>query len=214
LGRGDGIGARRDLGAALGCVARAGVDVRARRTGVRARVDFVVVRVVFFFAGLAAARFVVRVLGRFAVDRLPLVRLAVVRLAVVRLAVGRLAVVRLAVVRLDVLLVARRVVVFFLAVDRLVDFVPVARFFERTGPLLFFRDAAAFNATPCVGFLAPAHEQDAQELPGSALQLSILAERVTANPTLFIGPIHRRGSVFFTPHKPFVKRDLRPSEGR
>jgi hypothetical protein len=37
VGRGDGMGVRRLAGAAFGWVARAGFDVRARRTGVRLR---------------------------------------------------------------------------------------------------------------------------------------------------------------------------------
>jgi len=67
VGSGDGIGARLRLAAGtafLGWVARAGVDVRARRTGVRLRVVFAVVRMLltgllvvlrFAFALLAVA---------------------------------------------------------------------------------------------------------------------------------------------------------------
>ncbi len=73
--------------AALGCAARAGVDVRARRTGVRIRLVLAVPRAVFFlatgrlllaavlflcvalrfllFAGLAAVRFLPDALRRF-----------------------------------------------------------------------------------------------------------------------------------------------------
>ena len=40
----------RRFGAALGCAARAGVDVRARRTGVRVRLVLAVTRAVFFLA--------------------------------------------------------------------------------------------------------------------------------------------------------------------
>ena len=53
---------------------------------------------------------------------------------------------------------------------------------------------------PLVWIVAPALEQDAQELPGSALQPEILAEGLSANPTFFIGPIQNGG--------PWIQRDL------
>jgi hypothetical protein len=107
------------------------------------------VRVVAFFLG---------VVSRFA----ELLRAAVVRL-VLRLEAFGLAVLRRAVAPLAVPLLAGR-----LAVLRLVDFEPGRRVVERTDPLLFFRDAAAFNCYPLCWIVAPALEQDAQEPPGSA----------------------------------------------
>ena len=139
-------------------MARAGVDVRARRIGVRARADLAVVRAVAFFLG-AVVRFAV-------VLRAALVRL-VLRLAVVRL-VARLEVVDLAELRPAVVPLVVRLLAGRLAVLRLVDFVLERRVVERTDPLLFFRDAAAFNCYPLCWIVAPALEQDAQELPGSA----------------------------------------------
>jgi hypothetical protein len=114
---------------------------------VRVRAVLAAVRVV-----LAAARVVAVFLG------------VVARFDVVpRLEVVGLAVLRRAVVPLVVRLLAGR-----LAVLRLVDFAPARRVVERTDPLLFFRDAAAFNCYPLCWIVAPALEQDAQEPPGSA----------------------------------------------
>jgi len=117
-----------------------------------------VARVVAFFLG-AVPPFAA--LLRLAVARLVL-RPAVVRLAL-RLVVFGLAVFRRAVAALVVRLLVGR-----LAVLRLVDFVAARRVVERTDPLLFFRDAAAFNYYPLCWIVAPALEQDAQKLPGSA----------------------------------------------
>jgi hypothetical protein len=81
-------------------------------------------------------------------------------------------------------------VVRFLLAERLAalrpfGFAAVLRALERTEPLVLFLDAAAFNCFPLCWIVAPALEQDAQEPPGSASQLKILAEGLTADPTLF-----------------------------
>jgi hypothetical protein len=97
------------------------LDVRARRTDVRLRVDFAAVRAVVFFFAAAVL----------------LVRLVAARRAVVPLAAGRLfALVRFAVLRLADLVLVRRVV-------------------ERTDPLVFLRDVAAFNCFPLSGVCGP-----------------------------------------------------------
>jgi hypothetical protein len=144
VGSGDGIGARRGAGTAFACVARAGVDVRARRTDVRLRVLFGVVRALFrvLFAPLVVLEAVLDVLAAvfffaadFMAEALPF------RLAwpfAVRFATAR--------------------TVFLAALFRV---------FVRTAPVVFLRDAAAFNCFPLSGFVAPALEQDAQEPPGS-----------------------------------------------
>jgi len=155
VGSGDGIGARRAFGAAPGWVARAGVDVRARRTVVRLRVDFAVARLRVDFA----------------------------------------------VVRAVVFLVPTALFVFRFAL-RLFVFVPEPRLVERTDPVLLFRDAAAFKLLPLVLECWPRPSSRTPRIfPGPPLQLRILAERVTRDPTVFIGPIHNPGLVVYTPFK-------------
>ena len=166
-----GSGRAATSGAALGWVARAGVDVRARRTGVRLR------RRLRGGAG--------RLRGVAAVLRLVPVRCRRAALVVPLVALptgGGL---------------GRAPTLDLRARPRLV---------ERTDPWLFFRDAAAFNCFPLCWNVAPALEQDAQELPGSAFSASILAERVTADPTLFIRPIHNCGPGIYARPKAFLKR--------
>ncbi len=122
----------RRLGAALGCAARAGVDVRARRTGVRVRLDLAVRRAVFF---LATGRLL----------------LAAGRLL---LATGRLllAAVLFLCVALRFLLFAGLAAVRFLPdALRRFGFAAARRDVERTEPFVFLRDPAAFNCFPLFG---------------------------------------------------------------
>jgi hypothetical protein len=163
------MGVRRLLGAGRLWVARAGVDVRARRTGVRFRAVFEVLattRDVFLLAAFLLAAFL----------------LAAFLLAAFLVAVFLVPWVFLFVGRFEAL--------------RVDDRAAVLRRVERSDPFVFFRDAAAFNCFPLIGLWAPALEQDAQELPGSAFLGIILAEGLTPNPTLFIGPIQKCGQGF------------------
>jgi hypothetical protein len=150
VGSGDGIRGRRlATGAALGWVALAGVEVRARLIGVRA----------FVVARLETRAVFLDVTARFL--------LATLRFLLV---VGRL---RLVAVR--VLLVAVRFLVFTvrflldaerLAALRVLGFAVVLRAVERTEPLVFFRDAAAFNCFPLFGLWPRPSSRTPRNFPG------------------------------------------------
>ena len=145
VGNGDGILAR-CLGAALGWVARAGVDVRARRTGVRGRlVVLAATRIVFF----GAAFFLL--VGAF---------LLLVAARVLRVTVRFLLVERFLLVAVRFLLVER------LAALRPFGFAAVLRAVERTEPLVFFRDAAAFNCFPLFGLWPRPSSRTPRNFPG------------------------------------------------
>ena len=159
VGSGEGMRWRR-LGAPLGCVARAGVDVRARRTGVRVRLVLVVTRAVFF---LATGRFLLAAVLFLCVALRFLLAAGRFLLAAVRfLPVGR---------RLDAL--------------RRFGFAAARRDVERTEPFVFLRDPAAFNCFPLFGLWPWPSSKDAQELPGLFLYQEILAEGLTADPIFF-----------------------------
>jgi len=139
VGSGDGIGARRrDEGTAfLGWVARAGVDVRARRTGVRLRALFAVTRTfflaaVFAFGDLEAAFFTADFLaaGFFETGFL----------AVVLLACG-----------LPALPFTVRFATTSVTRARADLFATFLRVVERTAPVVLLRDVAAFNCFPLFG---------------------------------------------------------------
>jgi hypothetical protein len=150
------------------------VDVRARRTGVRLRALFAVTRTFFVaavvaFGDLEGAFFTA---GFFDAGFLAVALLAFGLLA--RPFAVRFAAASVTVAREDLLAAFLRVV-------------------ERTAPVVFLRDAAAFNCFPLFGLWSRPSSRTPRRLPGSALLLRILAERLTANPTLFIGPIQNCG---------------------
>ena len=155
----------RFLGAALGCVARAGVDVLARRTGVRVRLVLAVAEVVFF---LAAGRLLVAVL-----------LLVEVRFLLIE---GRFL---LAAVRF--LLAAVRFLLFAVLLEALLRFGVAAAFrdVERTEPFVFLREPAAFNCFPLFWIVAPDLEQDAQKRPGSASLPRDFSRGGYGDPTFF-----------------------------
>ena len=149
----------RFLGAAMGCVARAGVDVLARRTGVRVRLVLAVAEVVFF---LAAGRLLAAVL-----------LLVEVRLLLVE---GRFL---LAAVRF--LLAAVRFLLFAVLLEALLRFGVAAAFrdVERTEPFVFLREPAAFNCFPLFGLWPQTSSRTLRSIPGPLLYQRILAEGVT-----------------------------------
>jgi hypothetical protein len=60
--------------------------------------------------------------------------------------------------------------------------------------------------------MAPALEQDAQEVPGSAFQGIILAEGLTRDPTLFIGPIQKYAAdAMLNPKPQHLRRGQTPA---
>jgi hypothetical protein len=149
------------------------VDVRARRTGVRLRAFFAVTRTFFLTAVAAFGDLEAAFLTAGFFDAGFLV-VALLAFGLARPFTVRFATTSVTFARAGLLAAFLRVV-------------------ERTAPVVFLRDAAAFNCFPLFGLWHPALEQNAQELPGSALLLRILAERLTANPTFFIGPIQNCG---------------------
>jgi hypothetical protein len=148
-------------------VARAGVDVRARRTGVRTRVLLVVralFRVVFAVLVLLAA----------VLDVLTAVFFFAAAFFAVLLPfllawpfAARFATVRVPVARTAFLAALLRVVV-------------------RTAPFVFLRDAAAFNCFPLFGLWPRPSSRTPRNLPGPSHIQMILAEGLMANPTFFI----------------------------
>ena len=152
VGMGDGIGARlrRAAGTAFeGCVARAGVDVRARRTGVRLRaglVDFVVTRTPLLTSllGLALLFFVV-----------PARALLVLAL------LGAV----LALFLLDLLFTTRFAAERAVA-PRTAAFVAFLRVVERTAPVVFLLDTAAFNCFPLFGLWPRPSSRTPRNFPG------------------------------------------------
>jgi hypothetical protein len=158
VGSGDGIGARRmAAGAALGWVARAGVDVRARRTGVRLRALFAVART-FFLTAFSAKGFLAA--GFFDAVLLAFVLLAFVLLAFVLLAFVLLAFVLLA---LPFAVRFATTSVTAVRVDLLAAFLRVV---GRTAPVVFFRDAAAFNCFPLFGLWPRPSSRTPRNFPG------------------------------------------------
>ncbi len=149
----------RFLGAALGCAARAGVDVLARRTGVRVRLVLAVEEAVFF---LAAGRLVL-----------------VVRFLVVEC--------RFLLVAVRCLLAAVRFLLFAVLLEALLRFGFAAAFrdVERTEPFVFLREPAAFNFFPLFWIVAPDLEQDAQKRPGSASLPRDFSRGSYGDPTFF-----------------------------
>jgi len=149
VGSGDGIGARRLSGAALEWVARAGVDVRARRTGVRLRALFAVTRTFFLTAfGVLEAAFVATdflAAGFFGAGFFAFVLLAFVLLALPFTV--RFATTSLTADRVDLLAAFLRVV-------------------ERTAPVVFLRDAAAFNCFPLFGLWPRPSSRTPRNFPG------------------------------------------------
>jgi hypothetical protein len=139
-----------DAGAALGWVALAGVEVRARRTEVRG-----------FLLARLEARAVFRVVtGRFFL--LVALRFLLTALRFLLVAERFLLVVgRLLLVEVRFLLAAVR-----LAALRAFGFAAVLRALERTEPLDFLRDAAAFNCFPLFGLWPRPSSRTPRNFPG------------------------------------------------
>ena len=163
----------RFLGAALGRVARAGVDVLARRTGVRVRLVLAVEGVVFF---LAAGRLVLA----------PVLLVVAVRFLLVEC--------RLLLAAVRFLLAAVRFLLFAVLLEALLRFGLAAAFrdVERTEPFVFLREPAAFNCFPLFGLWPRTSSRTLRSIPDPLLYQQILAEGVTGI-QLFFEPIQNSG---------------------